>query len=94
MEQGILPEADPRLLTRALLGLYNSVWHWYRPRGPLSLAEVADFYLRRQVAVLGLAPEVLDEVPPTPSSPPPLRAKRPRPGSMRPETAPAAKRKR
>jgi hypothetical protein len=28
MEQGLLPEADPRLLTRALLGLYNSVWHW------------------------------------------------------------------
>ncbi|MGH2883819.1 MAG: TetR/AcrR family transcriptional regulator, partial [Solirubrobacteraceae bacterium] len=28
MEQGIIPEADPRLLTRALLGLYNSIWHW------------------------------------------------------------------
>ena len=32
MEQGHVPEADARLLTRALLGLYNSVWHWYRPR--------------------------------------------------------------
>src|ERR671923_148846 len=42
MEQGILPEADPRLLTRAMLGLYNSVWHWFRTRGTLSLAEVAD----------------------------------------------------
>ena len=60
MEQGVLPEADPRLLTRAALGLYNSVWHWYRPRGTLSLAEVADFFLRRQLAVLGLAPELVD----------------------------------
>ena len=40
MEQGVLPEADPRLLTRALLGLYNSIWHWYRPRGQVSLEEV------------------------------------------------------
>ena len=35
MEQGILPEADPRLMTRALLGLYNSIWHWYRPHGAI-----------------------------------------------------------
>jgi AcrR family transcriptional regulator len=60
MEQGVLPDADPRLLTRAVLGLYNSIWHWYRPRGTTSLAEVADFYLRRQLAVLGLAPELAD----------------------------------
>lgn len=33
MEQGVVPEADPRLLTRAVLGLHNSVWHWYRPDG-------------------------------------------------------------
>ena len=37
MEQGAIPQADPRLLARAILGLYNSVWHWYRPRGGLSL---------------------------------------------------------
>jgi AcrR family transcriptional regulator len=60
MEQGILPEADPRLMTRALLGLYNSIWHWYRPRGPVSLAEVGDFFLRRQLALLGLPPELAD----------------------------------
>ncbi|HUA46828.1 MAG TPA: TetR family transcriptional regulator [Solirubrobacteraceae bacterium] len=60
MEQGILPEADPRLLTRAMLGLYNSVWHWFRPRGTLSLAEVADFYMRRQLVLLGLSPDLLD----------------------------------
>ena len=60
MEQGILPEADPRLLTRALLGLYNSIWHWYRPRGSVSLDEVREFFLRRQLAVLGLPPELAD----------------------------------
>jgi AcrR family transcriptional regulator len=60
MEQGIVPEADPRLLTRALLGLYNSIWHWYRPRGSVGLDEVREFFLRRQLAVLGLPPELAD----------------------------------
>jgi TetR/AcrR family transcriptional regulator, cholesterol catabolism regulator len=60
MEQGILPEADPRLLTRALLGLYNSIWHWYRPRGSVSLEEVKEFFLRRQLALLALPPELAD----------------------------------
>jgi AcrR family transcriptional regulator len=62
MEQGLLPEADPRLLTRALLGLNTSVWHWYRPRGGLALEDVADFFVRRQLAVLGLSPELADQV--------------------------------
>jgi TetR/AcrR family transcriptional regulator, cholesterol catabolism regulator len=60
MEQGIVPEADPRLLTRALLGLYNSIWHWYRPKGQVSLDEVTEFFIRRQLAVLGLPPELAD----------------------------------
>ncbi len=60
MEQGILPESDPRLLTRALLGLYNSIWHWYRPNGQVALEEVAEFFIRRQLAVLGLPPELAD----------------------------------
>jgi TetR/AcrR family transcriptional regulator, cholesterol catabolism regulator len=60
MEQGILPEADPRLMTRALLGLYNSIWHWYRPHGAISMEEVTDFFLRRQLALLGLPPELAD----------------------------------
>jgi TetR/AcrR family transcriptional regulator, cholesterol catabolism regulator len=54
MEQDAIPEADPRLLARAILGLYNSVFHWYRPRGGLELSEVADFYVRRCLAVAGL----------------------------------------
>jgi AcrR family transcriptional regulator len=63
MEQGILPEADPRLLTRALLGLYNSVWHWYRPRGAVALPEVAAFFIGRQLAVLGLPPHLAPSPP-------------------------------
>jgi AcrR family transcriptional regulator len=54
MEQGAIPEADPRLLTRAVLGLYNSVFHWYRPRGDLALADVAEFYVARCLAIVGL----------------------------------------
>jgi AcrR family transcriptional regulator len=54
MEQGAIPEAEPRLLARAILGLYNSVFHWYRPRAGLALADVADFYVPRCLAVAGL----------------------------------------
>jgi hypothetical protein len=60
MEQGILREADPRLLSRAVLGLNLSVWHWCRPRGQMAVSEVADFFVRRQLAVLGLAPDLAD----------------------------------
>src|ERR1700756_2086324 len=60
MEQGHIPQADSRLLTRAVLGLYNSVWHWYRPRGTMGLDEVADFFVRRQLAVLSLPAELAD----------------------------------
>jgi TetR/AcrR family transcriptional regulator, cholesterol catabolism regulator len=55
MEQGVIPEVDPRLLARAVLGLYNSVWHWYRPRGSMSLDQVRDFYVPRCLAVAGLS---------------------------------------
>lgn len=61
IDQGVLPEADPRLLTRAVLGLNTSLWHWYRPGGKLALEDVADFFVRRQLAVLGLPPELADE---------------------------------
>jgi AcrR family transcriptional regulator len=53
MEQGVIPEADPRLLTHAILGLYKSVWHWYRPGGGLTLDEVRDFFVERCLAVAG-----------------------------------------
>jgi AcrR family transcriptional regulator len=54
MERGAIPEGDPALLTRAILGLYNSIWHWYRPTGSVALNRAADFYSARIFAVLGL----------------------------------------
>jgi AcrR family transcriptional regulator len=60
MQQGHIPESDPQLLARAALGLYNSVWHWYRPGGTLPLADVGRFFVSRQLAVLGCSPELAD----------------------------------
>lgn len=56
MATGAIPEANPQLLTRALLGLYTSVWHWYHPRGTLSLTDVEAFYVPRMLAVVGFEP--------------------------------------
>jgi hypothetical protein len=58
MQQGLLPEREPQLLTRALFGLYNSVWAWYRPGGTLELATVGRFVVNRQLDLLGCAPDV------------------------------------
>jgi AcrR family transcriptional regulator len=58
MEQQAIPDGDPRLLTRAILGLYNSVWHWYRPHGPVALSRAAEFYVARILAMVGVAPDV------------------------------------
>ncbi|HEY6886643.1 MAG TPA: TetR/AcrR family transcriptional regulator [Solirubrobacter sp.] len=58
MRDGAIPETDPRLLTRAVLGLYNSVWHWYRPNGMLALDRVAEYYTELALALIGLPPGV------------------------------------
>jgi AcrR family transcriptional regulator len=60
MQQGAIARNDPRLLTRAILGLYNSIWHWYRPNGIVDLARVAEFFSDRCLAVLGVAPEAAE----------------------------------
>ena len=52
-----IPEANPRLMTLAVLGLYNSVWDWYRPGGSINLSAVRHFYIPRLLAVVGLDPE-------------------------------------
>jgi TetR/AcrR family transcriptional regulator, cholesterol catabolism regulator len=82
MEQGAIPEADPRLLTRAVLGLYNSVFHWYRPRGNLALADVAEFYVARCLAVVGL-PMDLAGAPATQDGRATKNASHPRAGAKR-----------
>jgi AcrR family transcriptional regulator len=57
MQQGVIADHPPRLLTDAVLGLTNSVWHWYRPAGNRSLDEVAEIYVRRTLAMLELPVE-------------------------------------
>jgi AcrR family transcriptional regulator len=59
MQQGHIPKHDPELLTRAILGLYNSVWHWYRPEGALSLDQLSDFYVARTLAMVGVSQDVV-----------------------------------
>ncbi|HEY2480247.1 MAG TPA: TetR/AcrR family transcriptional regulator [Solirubrobacterales bacterium] len=54
MSEGAIPTVDADLLTRAVIGAYNSVWQWYRPEGPLGLDQVADFYVPRLLTLAGL----------------------------------------
>lgn len=42
MDSGEFPRRDEVELGRFVLGLINSVWNWYRPRGDRSLAEIAE----------------------------------------------------
>jgi TetR/AcrR family transcriptional regulator, cholesterol catabolism regulator len=62
MEQGAIPHGDPRLLARAILGMYNSVWQWYRPGGTVPLPRVAEFFVARSLALAGVAPDVAESV--------------------------------
>ena len=65
MEQGLLPEADPRLLTRAVLGSEQQRLALVQARRQHGTVEVADFFVRCQLAVLGLSPELADRLPPS-----------------------------
>jgi TetR/AcrR family transcriptional regulator, cholesterol catabolism regulator len=56
MDRDALPEAEPRLLARAVLGLYNSIWHWYRPSGTIGLDTVAAFYSAKLLEIVGVDP--------------------------------------
>jgi TetR/AcrR family transcriptional regulator, cholesterol catabolism regulator len=53
MRAGAIPRADPHMLTLAIIGLYNSIWHWYRSSGRVSLAEAAGFFTERALAMVG-----------------------------------------
>jgi AcrR family transcriptional regulator len=57
MRRGAIPERDPRMLARAVLGLYNSIWHWYRPDQTLLLPTLAKFFTARMLAVAGVPPD-------------------------------------
>ena len=58
MERGGIAEADPRMLARAVLGLYNSVWQWYRPHGAIALDVVSVFYRGRMLELIGLPSDI------------------------------------
>ena len=45
LQHGAIPPNDPRLLARAVLGLYNSIWTWYRPHGIVELERVGVEYV-------------------------------------------------
>ena len=51
----MLPEADPRLLTRAAARALQQHLALVPPAGQVRLDEVADFFIRRQLAVLAPA---------------------------------------
>ncbi|GAA1844976.1 TetR/AcrR family transcriptional regulator [Pseudonocardia ailaonensis] len=51
---GLIPNNDMRLLARAVLAMNTSVWQWYRPDGAIPLSEVADFYVGKQLAIIGI----------------------------------------
>jgi AcrR family transcriptional regulator len=54
MRAGAVPQGDARLLTRAVLGLYNSIWHWYRPNGIVGLTRVGDHFTHLTLAMVGV----------------------------------------
>ena len=56
MREGAIPRTDPRLLTRAVLGLYNSVWHWYRPNGIVALERVGEYFAHLALTMVGMPP--------------------------------------
>jgi AcrR family transcriptional regulator len=60
MREGAIDRTDPRLLARALLGLYNSVWHWYRPNGTVALTRVAEVFTQLALTMVGLPPRALE----------------------------------
>jgi AcrR family transcriptional regulator len=46
-------QRDPRMLARAVLGLINSVWRWYRLGGRLELKDVSSFYVESALLIVG-----------------------------------------
>jgi hypothetical protein len=59
MRAGAIPQSDARLLTRAVLGLYNSIWHWYRPNGIVALTRVGDYFTELALTMVGVPPKTL-----------------------------------
>lgn len=54
----VCPDLDPRLTSRALFGLMNSVLMWYRPDGPLTSEQVAAAFADLVVHAIRCSPEM------------------------------------
>jgi AcrR family transcriptional regulator len=52
MGAGAIARTDARMLTLAIIGLYNSIWHWYRSSGRVTLPEAAGFFTERALAMV------------------------------------------
>ncbi len=57
MEQGAIPEADPRLLVRTILGLYGSIWTWFPSSDSPGLPSVSAFHVDRVLRAVCLDPQ-------------------------------------
>jgi TetR/AcrR family transcriptional regulator, cholesterol catabolism regulator len=55
MEAGAITGGHPRLTARAVLGIYNSVFAWFRPSGTVEVERMAAFFTDRILAILGVA---------------------------------------
>ena len=55
-EQVVCPDVDPKLAAITVLGMMNWIYHWYRPGGEWSAAEIADAYADFVVAGLACDP--------------------------------------
>lgn len=53
MDAGAFPERDEEQMGRFVLGLINSVWNWYRPKGPKTLAQVSDEVVDATLRLVG-----------------------------------------
>jgi hypothetical protein len=54
MKAGAIADGHPRLTARAVLGIYNSVFSWFRPGGTVEVERMADFFTDRILAIVGV----------------------------------------
>lgn len=64
VDSGEFRDVDPRLASRAWLGMHNYVYLWLRPDGPLSARDVASAFT--EIFIRGIAHPSLSEREPTP----------------------------
>jgi len=62
MEAGAIALGHPRLTARAILGIYNSIFTWFRPSGSIELERMATFFTERILAMLGASPAAPDRL--------------------------------